>query len=107
MLEGQHNPNLPAPVTRGNLHNVPLIGRRDPMGNPVRLAKATGHVSNSSAEKVRPDTLPDRLVLASGEGVADAGRGYQARLPEISCPRSGTVSSTVKGPGPGPTTGTD
>ena len=43
----------PAPGTRGNPDNVPLIGRRDPKGNPVRLAKATGHVSNYSEEKVR------------------------------------------------------
>ena len=89
------DPNRPVPGPRGNPHNVPFIGRRDPMGNPVRLAQATGPVSNDSADKVRPDTLPDPLVLASGERVADGGRGYQARRPEISCPRSCTVSLTV------------
>ena len=93
------DPNRPAPGPRGNPHNVPFIGRREPMGNPVRQAQATGHGSNSSAEKVRPDTLPDPLVLASGERVADGGRGYQARRPEISCPLTGTVSLTGNGPG--------
>ena len=59
--------NLPAPGTRGNADNVPFIGKSDPKGNPVRLAKATGHVSNYSEEKVAPYTLPDPLVLTSGE----------------------------------------
>ena len=41
------DPKLPAPGTRGNPDNVPYIGRPDPKGNPVRLArKATGHVSD-------------------------------------------------------------
>ena len=61
------DPDLPAPGTRGNPDNVPFIGRRDPKGNPVRLARATGHVSNYSEERVRPYTLPDPLVMASGE----------------------------------------
>ena len=86
---------------------IPVIGRRDPMDHPVRLAKASGHGSNSSAEKVRPDTTPDPLVMASGERVTDADRWYQARRPEISCPRSGTIALMVNGPGPGCTTGTD
>ena len=47
------DPDLPAPGTRGNPDNVPFIGRRDPKGNPVRLARATGHVSNYTEEKVR------------------------------------------------------
>src|SRR5207244_672211 len=77
------DPNRPAPGTRGNPHTIPFLGHHDPMGSPVRLAKATGHGSNSSADKVRPSTRPDPLVLASGERVTDAGRWYQARRPEI------------------------
>jgi hypothetical protein len=45
---------LPAPGSRGNPDNVPFIGRADPKGNPVLLARATGHVSNYSEERVRP-----------------------------------------------------
>ena len=45
---------LPAPGTRGNPDNVPFIGRRDPKGNPVRLARATGHVSNYSEDEGPP-----------------------------------------------------
>jgi hypothetical protein len=48
------NATLPAPGSRGNGDNVPYIGRRDPNGNPVRLARATGHVSKYSEEKVPP-----------------------------------------------------
>src|SRR3954447_19532474 len=73
----------PAPGTRGNADNVPLIGRADPKGNPVRLAKATGHVSNYSEEKVRAYTLPDPLVMAGGERVTSADRWVKARRPEI------------------------
>src|SRR5262249_62051133 len=39
---------LPAPGTTGNPDNVPFIGKNDPQGNPVRLAKATGHTTNYS-----------------------------------------------------------
>jgi hypothetical protein len=73
----------PAPGARGNADNVPYIGKSDPQGNPVRLAKATGHVSNYSEEKVAPYTLPDPLVLASGERVATADDWWQRRRPEI------------------------
>jgi hypothetical protein len=77
------DPDLPAPGTRGNADNVPFIGRRDSNGNPVRLAKATGHVSNYSEEKVRPYTLPDPLVMTSGERVTAADQWFKARRPEI------------------------
>ena len=77
------DPNLPAPGTRGNAGNVPFIGRSDPKGNPVRLAKSTGHVSNYSEDKVRPYTLPDPLVMANGERVASADQWFKARRPEI------------------------
>ncbi len=73
----------PAPGTRGNPDNVPFIGRADPKGNPVRLAKATGHVSNYSEEKVRPYTLPDPLVMANGERVTGADKWFNGRRPEI------------------------
>jgi hypothetical protein len=76
-------PSRPAPGSRGNPDNVPFIGRRDPKGNPVRLAKATGHVSNYSEERVRPYTLPDSLVMASGERVTGADQWHRARRPEI------------------------
>jgi hypothetical protein len=75
--------NLPAPGARGNPDNVPFIDRRDPKGNPVRLAKATGHVSNYSEDKVRPYTLPDPLVMASGERVTRADQWFKSRRPEI------------------------
>src|SRR5262249_42733560 len=79
----QGDPHVPAPGARGNADNVPFISGRDPKGNPVRLAKATGHVSNYSEEKVRPYTLPDPLVMASGERVTSADRWFKARRPEI------------------------
>jgi hypothetical protein len=71
--------NLPAPGTRGNADNVPYIGKSDPSGNPVRLAQATGHVSNYSEEKVPPYTLPDPLVMQSGERVATAEKWSERR----------------------------
>jgi hypothetical protein len=77
------DPNLPAPGSRGNPDNVPFIGRRDLKGNPVRLAKATGHVSNYSEERVHPYTLPDPLVMASGERITGADQWFRARRPEI------------------------
>jgi (4-O-methyl)-D-glucuronate---lignin esterase len=75
--------NLPAPGTRGNADNVPYIGKSDPKGNPVRLAKASGHVSNYSEEKVPAYTLPDPLVMASGERVTSAEAWRTRRRPEI------------------------
>jgi hypothetical protein len=75
--------NLPAPGSRGNADNVPYIGRSDPQGNPVRLARATGHVSNYSEEKVAPYTLPDPLVLTSGQQVTTAADWRELRRPEI------------------------
>ena len=75
-------PDLPAPGTRGNADNIPFIGRRDPKGNPVRLTRATGHVSNYSVAKVPPYTLPDPLVMASGERVTSAEQWFAGRRPE-------------------------
>lgn len=73
----------PEPGTTGNRDNVPFIGKRDPGGNPVRLAKATGHVSNYSEDKVPKYTLPDPLVLANGERVTTAEVWSKKRRPEI------------------------
>jgi hypothetical protein len=75
--------SLPPPGTRGNADNVPFIGRSDPKGNPVRLARATGHVSNYSEERIPSCTLPDPLVMASGERVASAEQWFKERRGEI------------------------
>ena len=75
--------NLPAPGARGNADNVPFIGKSSPQGGPVRLAKATGHVSNYSEEKVGAYTLPDPLVMAGGKRVASAEAWFKERRPEI------------------------
>jgi hypothetical protein len=73
----------PVPGTRGNADNVPFIGRRDPGNNPVRLARITGHVSNYDEKKVPPYSLPDPLVMASGERVDTAEKWFKHRRPEI------------------------
>src|SRR5439155_3114215 len=70
---------LPAPGTRGNADNVPYIGRSDPNGNPVRLARATGHVSNYTEEKVPPYKLPDPLVMSKGQRVTSAELWFKER----------------------------
>lgn len=77
------DPNQPAPGTRGNADNVQYIGKSDPKGNPVRLSKATGHVSNYSEDKVAPYTLPDPLVMADGRKVASSEMWFKERRPEI------------------------
>jgi hypothetical protein len=73
----------PRPGTRGNPDNVPYIGKKDPSGNPVRLAKATGHVSNYTEDKVPPYTLPDPLVLSDGQKVTTPELWVKKRRPEI------------------------
>jgi hypothetical protein len=73
----------PAPGARGNAENVPYIGKNDLNGNPVRLARATGHVSNYSEEKIPPYTLPDPLVTSSGEQVTSAEQWFTQRRGEI------------------------
>src|SRR3989442_9280113 len=73
----------PKPGTKGNPDNVPYIGKSDPKGNPVRLAKATGHVSNYSEDKVAPYTLPDPLVLSNGQKVTSPEVWVKKRRPEI------------------------
>lgn len=74
---------LPPPGALGNADNVPHIGGRDANGNPVRLAKASGHVSNYSEEKVAPYTLPDPLTCFNGERVSTAETWWKQRRPEI------------------------
>src|SRR5262245_2721994 len=73
----------PKPGAKGNPDNVPFIGKSDPNGNPVRLAKATGHVSNYSEDKVSAYTLPDPLVLADGQKVTSPEVWMKKRRPEI------------------------
>lgn len=74
---------LPAPGTTGNKENVPFIGKKDPQGNPVRLAKATGHVSNYSEDKVAPYVLPDPLVTFDKRRVTTAETWLKQRRPEV------------------------
>ncbi len=74
---------LPRPGSRGNPDNIPFLGKSDPQGNPVRLAKATGHVSNYAEDKVPPYTLPDPLVMADGRRVTSADMWLKERRPEI------------------------
>ena len=73
----------PTPGTTGNAENVPFIGKSDPKGNPVRLAKATGHVSNYSEEKVAPYTVPDPLLMFDGKPVTSKEMWFSQRRPEI------------------------
>ena len=75
---------LPAPGATGNPDNVPFIGKNDPQGNPVRLARATGHVSNYSEDKVAPYTLPDPLVTSDGQRVTTAESGSRSAVPRSS-----------------------
>jgi hypothetical protein len=74
---------LPAPGTTGNPDNIPFLGKNDRQGNPVRLAKATGHVSNYSEDKVAPYTLPDPLVTSDKHRVSTAPMWLKQRRPEI------------------------
>ena len=55
----------------------------DANGNPLRRALKTGHVSNYDESKVRPYTLPDPLVLASGARVTTASMWKGQRRPEL------------------------
>jgi hypothetical protein len=71
----------PKPGTKGDPANVPYIGTSDPKGNPVRLARATGHVSNYSEDKVPPYTLPDPLVLSGGQKVTSPEVWAKKRRP--------------------------
>jgi hypothetical protein len=74
---------LPAPGTTGNRDNVPYIGKNDPQGNPVRLAKATGHVSNYSEDKVGDYRLPNPLLTSDQLLIETAEEWRKRRRPEI------------------------
>lgn len=56
--------------------------KSDANGNPLRYA-ATGHVSNYDEAKVGAYTLPDPLLLVSGERVRDAATWTQRRRAEL------------------------
>ena len=81
--EQKADPTLPAPGTRGNADNVQYVGRSDPKGNAVRLAKATGHVSNYDESKVGDYKLPNPLVMNDGRPVTSAEMWFKERRPEI------------------------
>jgi len=74
---------LPPPGSTGNAQNVPHIGGRDANGNPVRLARKTGHVSNYDEAMVREYTLPDPLKMADGRIVDSAEQWLKKRRHEI------------------------
>ncbi|MCB1096529.1 MAG: acetylxylan esterase [Verrucomicrobiae bacterium] len=74
---------FPPPGSTGNAANVPHIGGRDPGGNPVRLARKTGHVSNYDESKVKPYVLPNPLKMADGRVVDSATRWSDERRNEI------------------------
>lgn len=56
--------------------------KQDAHGNPIRYAP-TGHASNYDEAKVGAYTLPDPLVLRSGERVRDAATWETRRRPEL------------------------
>jgi hypothetical protein len=58
------------------------LPRTDANGNALRRAP-TGHVSNYDEAKVGAYTLPDPLVLQSGQPVRDADTWFKQRRPEI------------------------
>jgi hypothetical protein len=59
------------------------LPKSDAKGNPIRYAKATGHVSNYDESKVKPYVLPELLKMANGEPVKDADMWFKKRRPEI------------------------
>ena len=61
---------------------APVRPKQDASGNPIRYA-ATGHASNYDEARVGNYTLPDPLVLRSGEKVRDAATWTSRRRPEI------------------------
>src|SRR5471032_3194796 len=65
------------PVPDQSNPNFPYIGKQNPQGNAVRLAKASGHISNYDESRIPPYTLPDPLVLQSGKSVKDADTWFK------------------------------
>lgn len=75
--------DFPPPGTTGNAANVPFIGGRDASGNPVRLARRTGHVSNYDEAVVKPYELPDPLRMEDGRKVDSPELWMRERRGEI------------------------
>ena len=76
----------PPPGASGNADNVQYLNtpkKSDPNNNPIRLAKATGHVSNYTEEKVPAYALPDPLKMANGQTVTTVEQWIKERRPEI------------------------
>jgi len=73
----------PPPGASGDARNVPHIGKRTPDGHPVRLATATGHVSNYDEALVGDAPLPDPLRFANGQRVETARQWREERRKEI------------------------
>src|SRR5262245_53752576 len=69
----------PAPAPAANQINL----GNDANGNPLRRALKTGHVSNYDESKVPPYTLPDPLVMKSGQRVTSANMWRRQRRPEL------------------------
>lgn len=72
---------LPAGST-GNADNITNLGGRDSKGNPVRLVKRSGHISNYDEAKVPPYSLPDPLQMTNGQTVTTPEE-WKARRSEI------------------------
>ena len=69
-------------IASGQAAQTPEPPKADAQGNPIRVAKATGHVSNYDESKVKPFTLPDPLVSSDGTRVKDAA-AWRKRRAEI------------------------
>ncbi|MDP3071691.1 MAG: acetylxylan esterase [Opitutaceae bacterium] len=69
-------------MSSGFAAEAPARPKQDAHGNPIRYAP-TGHVSNYDEAKVGAYTLPDPLVLRSGERVRDAATWATRRRPEL------------------------
>lgn len=63
--------------------SAPFTNHNDPNGNPIRMAKATGHISNYTEELIPKYTLPDVLKLNNGQPVKDAATWNNQRRAEI------------------------
>ena len=73
----------------------PVHRPRDPKGNPVRLARATGHVSNYTEEKVPPYTLPDPAGHGGRRARHDRRRVVQGAAARRSSSSTGTRSTAA------------
>ncbi|WP_161604229.1 esterase [Roseiconus nitratireducens] len=82
LLPALFRPDSAPAGTTGNADNVAYLGRSDPGGNPVRLAKRTGHVSNYDQTQVPAYELPDPLQMQDGTRVTTADQ-WQRRRQEI------------------------